>query len=523
MRLSKLFVCAIALFIATVSTSPVWAAGRGGELTLFVTDRDTGQPVACRMSLRNGRSVAQKPPKLPYWHDHFVFEGSLTLKLPSGNYTFEIGRGPEYLTRSGNFTINEFAEDTHDVDLKRIVDMSSEGWWSGDLDVVRPEKDLPLLMEADDLHVAEVFGAAAGKSAAKPSKTSKPAPSSSSIGAAGKASAWVSAPNSRYYHRLGQAEARSGNLLLFCGLNEALPLDVKSNDLAPLWTAAGEVHAQSEAWVDVARAFSWDLPLLVAEGSVDSIELANRHLAHDTTMGDEAGGKPRDKDRYAGVAGIGRWTENIYYHLLNCGLRIPPSAGSGSGEAPNPVGYNRMYVQVDGPFSPEKWREGLEAGRVVVTNGPLMRPKVEGEYPGHVFQVDAGQECELEIGLTLSTRETIDYIEVIRDGEAIYNVRLDEFVGKQGRIPPLKFRQSGWFLARAVTSANKTYRFASSGPYYVEVGERPRISLASARFFRDWAQERAKLLKGTAPAATLERYQAAIGFWQKLVEQANSK
>ena len=28
----------------------------------------------------------------------------------------------------------------------------------------------------------------------------------------------------------------------------------------------------------------------------------------------------------------------IYYHLLNCGLRVPPSAGSASGVLPNPVG-----------------------------------------------------------------------------------------------------------------------------------------------------------------------------------------
>ena len=38
----------------------------------------------------------------------------------------------------------------------------------------------------------------------------------------------------------------------------------------------------------------------------------------------------------------GYWTQDIYYALLNCGLRIPPSAGSASGVLPNPVGYNRV-------------------------------------------------------------------------------------------------------------------------------------------------------------------------------------
>ena len=80
--------------------------------------------------------------------------------------------------------------------------------------------------------------------------------------------------------------------------------------------------------------------------------------------------------------------------------------------APNPVGYDRVYVHLDEEFSYDQWFEGLRAGRVMVTNGPLIRPNVEGEMPGHVFQADAGQEVDLEVGLTLSTRDKISYLEV---------------------------------------------------------------------------------------------------------------
>jgi hypothetical protein len=34
--------------------------------------------------------------------------------------------------------------------------MSADGWWSGDLDVRRPLREIELLMAADDLHLAEV-------------------------------------------------------------------------------------------------------------------------------------------------------------------------------------------------------------------------------------------------------------------------------------------------------------------------------------------------------------------------------
>ena len=97
---------------------------------------------------------------------------------------------------------------------------------------------------------------------------------------------------------------------------------------------------------------------------------------------DEGGGKPRDRKLYQGPFGNARWSQDIYFKLLECGLRIPPSAGSGSGMAPNPVGYNRVYVHLDGDFSYEAWWKNFRAGRVVVTNGPLMRPSVEGQPPG---------------------------------------------------------------------------------------------------------------------------------------------
>ncbi len=59
-----------------------------------------------------------------------------------------------------------------------------------------------------------------------------------------------------------------------------------------------------------------------------------------------------------------------------------------------------------------------------VTNGPLLKPSVEGELPGHVFQADAGAKLELEIGLTLSTREPISYLEIIKDGHVEHEIRV---------------------------------------------------------------------------------------------------
>jgi hypothetical protein len=172
--------------------------------------------------------------------------------------------------------------------------------------------------------------------------------------------------------------------------------------------------------------------------------------------------------------------------VLNCGLRIPPAAGSGSGTNDSPLGNNRTYVYCGEDFSYERWWEGLDAGRVFVTNGPLLRPLVQGKPPGHVFPLRPGETLTLEIGLELATRVPVDYLQIIKNGQVEAEVRLADWKQKKGRLPPVVFDDSGWFLVRAVTNNRRTYQFASSGPYYVERAGSERISSRSVQFFLEW-------------------------------------
>ncbi len=79
----------------------------------------------------------------------------------------------------------------------------------------------------------------------------------------------------------------------------------------------------------------------------------------------EAEGRPRDKTFFPGRNGNGRWSEAIYYHVLECGLRIPPAAGSGTGTNESPLGTNRVYVDCGKKFSPARWWDGLDDGKRV--------------------------------------------------------------------------------------------------------------------------------------------------------------
>jgi hypothetical protein len=92
----------------------------------------------------------------------------------------------------------------------------------------------------------------------------------------------------------------------------------------------------------------------------------------------------------------------------------------------------------------------------------------------------------------------------------------------------LDFKESGWFLVRCIAPNEKTFRFASTAPFYVEIGaSKRRISKSSAKFFVDWVDERIarvpnKLKDEKQLAEVLEPHRKAREFWQDLVNRANA-
>ena len=114
-------------------------------------------------------------------------------------------------------------------------------------------------------------------------------------------------------------------------------------------------------------------------------------------------------------------------------------------------------------------------------------------------------------------------MQIVKDGVVEHEVRLDKFAESGGKLPPVEFYDSGWFLVRAVTSNTKNYQFASSGPYYVERAGRPRVNRSSVEFFLDWiaaAEARIRELKeidGPLRQRMLAEQAAAREFFEDLL------
>lgn len=493
--------------------APLWGANTG-ELEIRIVDSADMQLIPARMHLKDHNGKPVKIPKTIAWNDHFVVPGVMVLELRPGKYTFELERGPEYKLRSGHFELKRADTDSKTIEMNRFVDMKKEGWYSGDLRVKRPIADLPLLMRAEDLYVVPNITWTNQTNLWK----EQPIPEVLTI----------KTEDDRYYNVMAGADERPASSLWFGNLSEPLALPGDKSDYPP---AAELLRKAKEtggaAFVDLDRSISWDLPMLVATGQLDSVGICHAHMHRNGLIKNEAGGRPRDEGRFRDEMGIGKYTIDVYYQLLNCGLRIPPSAGSYSGTMPNPPGYNRMYVHCGEDFSYDEWFANFREGRVIVTNGPMMRPLVNGKYPGYVFEAPENQKVQLSIALNLSMREKVDYLEIVKDGRVLHEVRLDELAKAGGKLPEVEFDESGWMVIRAVTNHPETFRFAMCAPYYVEIGYKKKVSKKAAQFFLDWVYARARQVAQIPDAeqrsAVMADHKAARDFWQKKVEEANAE
>jgi hypothetical protein len=480
-------------------------------LELNVIDKGSGSPCAVRMTLKDAKGRPVRPSKLPFWQDHFYFEGKTILELGPGSYTYEIERGPEYKLLFGNFEVQRGDADSKELETVRFVEMAKEGWWSGDLSLRWGSEDVPLVMRGEDLHIASLTTWSNDKSAGKAT------PADDAVHeVAGR----------RFYRLAAGRDESEGGALGFHNLVAPLTLASAKREFPPALELVRAAREAPAAHIDVERTYAWDLPVWIASGMVNTVQVIPGSLLRAGAIESEFGTKPRETALYPKPYGIGRWSQDVYFRLLDCGMRIAPSAGSGCGFGPNPAGLSRVYVHCEGELTWDKWWEGLRTGRSVVTNGPLITPRVNDKLPGHVFQAEAGEKVALQPTLNLYLREKIDYLEIIRDGRMVEEVRLDALAKNNGQLPPVVFEKSGWLLIRAVTRNPNAYRLALSAPWYVQVGYEPRISKKSAQFFLDWVVERARRIKledKDEREAVIAHHRAARDFWTRLVEKANDE
>lgn len=502
--------CCFVGWIVCCFPTLLWAVG--GSLTLSVREESDEQPTITRMELIRADAPTKRIPvrKTVPAGIGVVLDRELEVTLPDSVYQFRMIRGPEYRIVSGNFTMEKTSLDSHSVALPRMVDMLAKGWTSGDCCVPTSPFSLPLRMASEDLHMAAVMG----------DVDAKPIPRRKQGDEISNDPAWV---RSDVAHDRG---------LLFYGAS-----DETENSTSLAVQRLLEVKQQPDTKVAIENPFAWPLPVWLASERVDGYFLLGDWVRLDRKVLKVRDGRAPEGPSLSDEQALGRYAEKIYWQMLETGLRIPPLAGTGDAAANTPVGYNRLYVadqlddyQADGKLearrvtTPGQWWQAAWAGQSIATNGPLLRPKLGGQIPGHVFQARTGELLQLQPELTLSTRDPVDYLEVIHNGRVHYSARLDEFAKAGGKMPPLEVKASGWVTIRVVTLFEDHFRAAMSAPWYVEFDGTPRVTSESVNFFRSWLsdyEDQLKKLPSNEMKPHIPFVKAARAYWADKAEQAN--
>lgn len=106
------------------------------EVTLGVSDVD-GSPTTASFVIRDdlGRVYPHPGRRLApdfFFHKQVYRADGESVKLPPGDYTVSVGRGPEYLVKERRITVPDAPTHREDFHLERWIHLAALGWRSGD-------------------------------------------------------------------------------------------------------------------------------------------------------------------------------------------------------------------------------------------------------------------------------------------------------------------------------------------------------------------------------------------------------
>jgi len=416
-------VLSLGAFAATLSAA---------DLCGSVVDEKSGQPLAARVYIlgQDGawhfvRSAAPGGSAVRYEKRNGINRNAVEMHttvsnqpfaadLPPGRYVVTVERGKEYFAVTREVTVAAEPVELR-IPLRRWIDMTERGWYSGETHIHRTPDELRNVVLAEDLNVAFPLSFWVTRAFTSPAAEVRGAADFPRDLMSVDATHVIWPRNTEY--EIFTVGAKQHTLGAMFVLNHHEPLAAG----VPPWGKVAHASLAREAMIDVDK-LDWPFAMLLPQAaSPELYELANNHVWR-TEFAFRTWNCPATpylQPPYGGRGGGERewvhYTLGMYYTLLNCGLAVVPTAGTANGVHPVPAGFSRVYVHLPGGFTYEKWVAGLKAGRSFVTTGPMLFATVNGQDPGETFRADCGP-VRLRIAGTVRSEQPLAFIEVIRDG-----------------------------------------------------------------------------------------------------------
>lgn len=510
----RLWIVAVVLLLLAALASVSQAAPLDDSLakiTLQVVD-EQGAPIACRLYIESsdGSMVTLEenledasgsgPTACVYRVDrgssreiHTALSAhEFQFQLAPGSYRISAWRGKEFVPAEEIIEPKAGEAIGLKLVLKRWISMADRGWYSGDTHVHLPIERCRLAQASEDLNVAIPITYWVTDTRETPLLNNRAtAPQNPElIKLDERTMIW---PVNTEYEIFSVAGERH-TLGAFFAINHRHPLNLS---VPPIGRAIAEARAQG-ALIDLDKHnWPWSMMLPPVAG-VDLYELSNNHIWQTEFLFGNwypeyiAPWMNIELDTQGNYDERG-WLEygfRNYYALLNCGLRINPTAGTATGVHPVPIGFGRVYVHVDGDLDYESWIAGLRAGRSFVTTGPMLEARINGELPGSTISV-TGDDSSIELSGWIESQERIGLVELLEDGRVVDSWEPEQSQTSSGawRVElerSMRKEISGWFAVRCWEErVDGRPRFAHTAPFYIAVPNKPQ---------RAWREETQYLL-----------------------------
>jgi len=443
----------------------------------------------------------------------------LEIELPPGRYSVTIERGKEYLplTEAVDVSAGQAVERTFRV--RRLFNMAERGWRSADCHVHTRLADLPAAQLADDVNVTFPITAW--------SKRSNEIPSAAPGDTVPQRGEWIAIDDTHGYwnlnteYEISRWEDRPLLLGAFMILGHQRPFSLTAPPVGPV---ADEARRQKAVLDWEKHSWPWS-NMLVPVAGIETAELLNNSMWRQRTMSGFlwdrkpmpwVGAPPLTAEQFVDY-GFESW-----YAMLNCGCALHPSAGTANGVHAVPLGVNRVYAHVDGPYSYEKWLSAWRAGRSFATNGPLLMMTADGLEPGSRRSIPPGRRVKVPVRVEALSAGDLDRIELVINGLVVYARRVPPATPDEPRHRATCEFEAGiegssWLAVRCFEkSTPENPRCAHTGPVWFDDPSRPlRAQARQLDYLREDIARQIERLKGILPPEALEEYTRALRAFER--------
>lgn len=326
-----------------------------GTLRLHVQDGPAGAKTVARVVLQDERGKYFAPPgalhRMLQGTGHFYGDGLVEMKLPAGRYRMRVLRGPEYTPAARDLAIQ--AGQTLEVTAApvRWAHAAKEGWFSGENHIhanygygqwYNTPQTMLQQCAGEDLNVCNFMVANSDTDGVfdRTFFRGRPDP----LSTASTILYWNQEFRSTLWGHMTLVNLKQVVEPVFTGFHDTTnPWDIPTNaDVADRthWQQGlvNYTHAVQNPDKPFENPYAAKgLPIDVALGKTDTLDLNNAYQG----------------------------TVPVWYRLLNCGFRLPGSAGTDCflnrifSRLP---GGDRVYVQINGPLAYDRWIAGLKRG-----------------------------------------------------------------------------------------------------------------------------------------------------------------